>query len=107
MENKPIHCLSWGGLAFLIEAISKSEGAEDVYGFVTLISIGSGSGVALIFAWIAWSLGRKLRPFVHMAEEIFRGFGWQDVERIDLYKLSRRNRKPDDPVELGAFYHRY
>ena len=66
-----------------------------------------GTGFFVIFGWIAWSLGRKLRPFVQMAEEIFREFGWRDVERIDLYKLSRRNRKPDDPVELGAFYHRY
>ena len=65
------------------------------------------AGVFMIFGWIAWSIGRKLRPFVQMAEEIFRGFGWRDVEWIDLYKLSRRNRKSDDPVELGAFYHRY
>ena len=71
------------------------------------LSIGGGGIASLIFGWVAWGLGRKLRPFVQMAEEIFRGFGWRDVERIDLYKLSRRNRKPDDPVELGAFYHRY
>ena len=85
----------------------ESESREEWLRVVLVGSLGGGGGAALIFAWIAWSLGRKLRPFVQMAEEIFRGFGWRDVERIDLYKLSRRNRKPDDPVELGAFYHRY
>ena len=85
----------------------ESESREEWLRVVFIGSLGGGGGAALIFAWIAWSLGRKLRPFVQMAEEIFRGFGWRDVERIDLYKLSRRNRKPDDPVELGAFYHRY
>lgn len=82
-------------------------GGDRLINTVLPLSIGGGGIASLIFGWVAWGLGRKLRPFVQMAEEIFRGFGWRDVERIDLYKLSRRNRKPDDPVELGAFYHRY
>lgn len=82
-------------------------GGDRLVNTVLPLSIGGGGIASLIFGWIAWSLGWKLRPFVEMAEAIFRGFGWKNVEWIDLYKLSRRNRQPDDPIELGAFYHRY
>lgn len=44
--------------------------------------------------------------FVRVAEDVFRTFGWQDVERIDLCKSSRNSKGPD-VFGYGALYYKY
>ena len=44
--------------------------------------------------------------FVRIAEDVFRTFGWKDVERIDLRKSSKGSKGPD-VFGYGYLYYRY
>ena len=61
----------------------------------------------LISAVIAFRVSLKLMGFVRIAEVIFKTFGWEDVENIDLRKTSRENRGEDKIPSFGNLYFRY
>lgn len=42
-----------------------------------------------MYGVIAFSISRKLRVYAHLSEDIFRVFGFKDVEDIDLYDSSK------------------
>ena len=54
-------------------------------------------GVHLTWRWMY---------FVRIAEDVFRTFGWKDVERIDLRKSSKGSKGPD-VFGYGYLYYRY
>ncbi|GLU34445.1 putative type VI secretion system effector [Trinickia caryophylli] len=57
-------------------------------------------GAILIF-WMVMS------GFVEIAEEVFRTFGWPNVENIDLRRTSREHRRGNKPPNFGNLYFRY
>jgi len=62
----------------------------------------------IIFSIIFYRVSRKMMGVVIMAETIFRTFGWQNVENIDLHKSSRENRRQGDKkFDYGNYYFRY
>lgn len=62
---------------------------------------------AIVFGAIAYRASSKLMGFVRLAEEIYRTFGWHNVERIDLRRSSREN-PGDYKIEgFGETYFRY
>jgi len=63
--------------------------------------------VFAIFGLIAWSVSRKYRKFVEMAEGIFSSLGWTNVSDLNLREKTMENVRPDDPPALGSFYFRY
>ena len=60
----------------------------------------------LIFLLPGLHLTWRWMHFVRIAEDVFRTFGWQDVERIDLRKSSRNSKGPD-VFGYGALYYKY
>jgi hypothetical protein len=56
---------------------------------------------------IAFRISRMYMDSVFMAEAIFRTFGWQDVEKIDLRKTSRENPGQYKIPGFGEHYFRY
>lgn len=62
---------------------------------------------SIIYGIIAYRVTRKLMGFVKLAEGIFEGFGWCNVESIDLPAITKRSKKPGDPAALGVLYFRY
>jgi hypothetical protein len=63
--------------------------------------------VFAIFGLIAWSVSRKYRKFVEMAEGVFAALGWANVSELNLREKTMKNIRPDDPPALGPFYFRY
>lgn len=58
-------------------------------------------------AVIAFRVSQKCMGFVRTAEAIFKGFGWPDVENIDLRQTSKKNRGADKSAYFGAMYFCY
>jgi hypothetical protein len=50
---------------------------------------------------------RKLRGFSLLAEEIFKCYGWSNVEKINLGKSSRKHRPENTLERYGLYYFRY
>lgn len=59
------------------------------------------------FGAMIFSLSRRWLPFVRVAENIFRTFGWPNSSGIDLKKRTKARRAKDDSVEYGRFYFYY
>ena len=70
-----------------------------------ILAVGAVSVV--FFGVIAANLSRKLFPFSRMAERIFTTLGFADVRRVNLRRLTKKLRRPDDPPALGDTYFRY
>lgn len=64
---------------------------------------GLGGFYGLMFTSLAW----KWRPFVAIAEKVFRTLGWPNPSSVDLVKSSKAQRISKDPGEFGTFYFRY
>ncbi|MES2317986.1 MAG: putative type VI secretion system effector [Pseudomonadota bacterium] len=71
------------------------------YHYITLG--GSAAFFGLMFTSLAW----KWRPFVKMAEKVFKALDWPNPSRVDLVKSSKAQRGEKDPGEFGTFYFRY
>ncbi|WP_069267622.1 putative type VI secretion system effector [Paraburkholderia nodosa] len=56
---------------------------------------------------IALRVSWKLMGFVRMAEYIFSIFEWKNIQKIDLRKISRKNRLGDTSAKFGNLYFRY
>lgn len=76
------------------------------YGFL-LSTVVVGITFFIIMMVISMNIARKLMPFVHLAEGIFRAFGWKNVKNIDLPAITKKTKRPDDPGALGVLYFRY
>ena len=74
-------------------------------GISTPLSVGVGA--AVIFGIVGANMSRKFLPFVRIAERIFTTLGFKDVRRINLRRLTKKLRRPDDPPALGDTYFRY
>lgn len=74
--------------------------------FLLLLTLGEGLTLCL-FGALAYRAARRFRPFVQIAEHVFRQFGWKDVESIDLRRSSWRLRGKNPPDKLGVTYFRY
>lgn len=71
------------------------------YFYVALVSVVSFYG--LMFTSLAW----KWRPFVGVAEKVFKALDWSSPSSIDLVRSSKAQRVASDPGEFGTFYFRY
>ena len=76
-------------------------------GSFMLLSLAASGTASLVFGVVALRVSRRFMGFVRLAEDIFRGFGWQDVKNIDLPAITKNSKKPDDPAALGIFFFRY
>ncbi|KWA25556.1 putative type VI secretion system effector [Burkholderia territorii] len=74
---------------------------------IFLMWIFGGLGVLLIAILISLRVAKRMMGFVKLAEGIFDGFGWADIKNIDLPAITKKNKRPDDPVALGVLYFRY
>ncbi len=109
------NALRWGALGGLgAAAIAMVFGLLVVFISGTGLSAGllgmaavAGSILTVIVLLISLLLARQWMRFVRPAEQIFAKFGWRSPASVDLVKTTRRQRKPDDDGELGAFYFRY
>lgn len=61
----------------------------------------------LISAAIAISVSKKMIGFARIAEVIFKTFGWNNIENIDLRQTSRENRRENTLHNFGNLYFRY
>jgi hypothetical protein len=61
----------------------------------------------LLFWGLFYIAYRKLRGFSLLAEEIFKCYGWQSVEKINLGKSSRKHRPENTLERYGLYYFRY
>ncbi|WP_250529339.1 putative type VI secretion system effector [Caballeronia sp. ATUFL_F1_KS4A] len=64
-------------------------------------------GGAGMFALIFLRVRKKAMRFYCLAEDIFRTFGWENVESIDLRATSKENRKENRSPNFGRYYFRY
>ncbi|MEX3958337.1 putative type VI secretion system effector [Trinickia sp. EG282A] len=78
----------------------------DPVGFFSDMTLYGAAGLIVLIA-IFYRTGRKLMSFAHLAETIFRAYGWPDVEKIDLRKTSRENRRENKLPNYGNYYFRY
>ena len=89
-------------LIILFEDDSFRRAANFVH-FFTFVGIPS---IWLFFLMPGIHITWRWMRFVRVAEDVFRTFGWQDVERIDLCKSSRNSKGPD-VFGYGALYYKY
>jgi hypothetical protein len=94
----------WAMLA--VTAYIKGVLAANIIPFI-LCSAAGGAMAAATYGVIACRVSRRFMHFVRLAEDIFRGFGWQDVKNIDLPAITKKSKKPGDPAALGIFFFRY
>ncbi|MCD7099542.1 putative type VI secretion system effector [Stenotrophomonas sp. MMGLT7] len=96
------------GLLILIMFLCFYVFGDDI-GLDAILKGGGGTilGVFLMFAWLGYRIGRRFLPFVNMAEQIFTTLGWKDVGNINLRKITKAKRKPNDPPAMGDSYFRY
>lgn len=62
---------------------------------------------AVVLGLFAFRASRKLMGFVAIAEAIFRGYDWPDVENIDLRKTSKEHRGENRLPNFAGLYFRY
>lgn len=79
-------------------------GQLEAYGIYTLYLLPTLLGV---FGFLAWRAGRKTEGFAHVAEMIFKGFGWGNPSGINLRAISKAQRRPGDGRDYGLRYFRY
>lgn len=84
----------------------KSMSLQDWAKILPVASLGFLTGAAL-YGLIAYRIAGKFMGFVRLAEGIFLGFGWKNVEHIDLPALTKKAKRPSDPGALGVMYFRY
>lgn len=63
--------------------------------------------VQLFWVFFEFRASRKLMGFVAIAEAIFKGYNWPDVENIDLRKTSKEHRRENRLPNFGNLYFRY
>lgn len=64
-------------------------------------------GLAIFFGLMFTSLAWKWRPFVTMAEKVFKTLGWKNSSSVDPVESSKIQRTDKDTGEFGTFYFRY
>ncbi|WP_167056683.1 putative type VI secretion system effector [Burkholderia sp. Ax-1719] len=89
------------GVIFL-HGLSGDDFTEQLH----ILAIG-GSLAFLIFFGLFYISYRKLRGFSLLAEEIFKCYGWSNVEKINLGKSSRKHRPENTLERYGLYYFRY
>ncbi|OBR48507.1 putative type VI secretion system effector [Paraburkholderia tropica] len=63
--------------------------------------------VEVMAVFIAYRIWRRFRRQLPMANRIFSTFGWKNPSNIDLPKVSKKLRKPDDTWRMGKLIFRY
>ena len=95
-------------LAVVISMLHYKFGLTSPKGFIGLkiVCLQATPFVWAFFLLVSIHLAWRWMYFVRIAEDVFRTFGWKDVESIDLRKSSKGSKGPD-VFGYGYLYYRY
>ncbi|MBC9903211.1 MULTISPECIES: putative type VI secretion system effector [Achromobacter] len=79
-------------------------GQLEAYGIYAMYLL---PALLVVFGFLAWRAGRKTEGFAHVAEMIFKGFGWSNPTGINLRAISKTKRRQGDGKDYGLRYFRY
>lgn len=102
-----IFCSVFSQLIFLLFFALDNSSRFLTRGFITHFLPVAFISCTLMIGLISYRVSRKFMVFVHIAEDIFKTFGWPDVENIDLRRTSRNNPGEYKILGFGHIYFRY
>ncbi|PTA71458.1 hypothetical protein C9412_13105 [Stenotrophomonas sp. Nf1] len=64
-------------------------------------------GLLLVSATVGIRVGYRFHRFARLADAIFGSLGWDDGKGVNLRRITRMKKSPNDPAALGDTYFRY
>ncbi|MEK6418409.1 MAG: putative type VI secretion system effector [Burkholderia gladioli] len=80
---------------------------RDQWVFVGKALFGIWLAVEVLAVFIAFRVGHRFKRQLPMANRIFSTFGWNDPSNVDLPKVSKKLKQPDDVWQMGKLIFRY
>jgi hypothetical protein len=103
--------LFWGGcaLAMMLLVTAMTMGDSSFYQWKLMLEVYLTGGLALegIAIFIAFGIWRRFKRQLPMANKIFSTFGWKNPSNVNLPKISKKLRKPEDTWQMGKLIFRY
>lgn len=64
-------------------------------------------GLLLVSATVGIRVGYRFHRFARLADAIFDSLGWDDGKGVNLRRITKMKKSPNDPAALGDTYFRY
>ncbi|MCA8491565.1 putative type VI secretion system effector [Burkholderia arboris] len=103
--------LFWSGCAMamtlLVASMMLYNGLHGRWIFFMKTFLVSWGVIEIIAIFLAYRVSRRFKRQLSMANRIFATFGWETPPDVDLPKISKKLKRPDDAWQMGKLIFRY
>ncbi|HDR9057154.1 TPA: hypothetical protein QDB02_004932 [Burkholderia vietnamiensis] len=103
--------LFWGGCALvmmlLVTIMAMCDSYFDQWKLMIEVYLTGSLAVEGFAVFVVFGIWRRFKRQLPVANKIFSTFGWNNPADVDLPKISRKLRKPEDGWQMGKLIFRY
>ncbi|CAG9234668.1 putative type VI secretion system effector [Burkholderia vietnamiensis] len=103
--------LFWSGCALamtlLVTVMVMRDGSFDRWGLMFEVYLTGWLTIEVVAIFIAYRVWARFKRQLPMANRIFATFGWRRPSDVDLPRVSKRLKRPEDTWQMGKLIFRY
>ncbi|MGN7981820.1 hypothetical protein [Burkholderia sp. 22313] len=88
-------------------AIVMRDSSFDQWKLMAEVYLTGSLALEAVAVFVAFRIWWRFKRQLPMANKIFSTFGWKNPSDVDLPKVSKRLRRPDDAWQMGKLIFRY